>query len=163
VALALKNLLFTVLVPGTVAGYLPYRMVRGQPAAASPALLAAATLLFALGLAGYLWCVLGFAVVGRGTPAPIDAPRRLVVVGLHRLVRNPMYLSVLTVIAGWAVLYRSARVAAYLGAVALLFHLVVLVYEEPALARRFGGEYDAYRRSVNRWLPRRRGGREEDR
>ena len=154
VILALKNLLFTVLVPGTVAGYLPYRLSRAGQLTPSPVLRLVAAFLFALGLAGYLWCVWSFGSVGRGTPAPIDPPRRLVVVGLHRYVRNPMYLSVLTVIAGWVVLYQSVALAWYLGAIALMFHAVVLLYEEPALSSQFGSEYAAYRQVVGRWLPR---------
>ena len=157
--LALKNLLFTVLVPGTVAGFLPYRLSRAGQLTPSPVLRLAAAFLFAPGLAGYLSCVWSFGSVGRGTPAPIDPPWRLVVVGLHRYVRNPMYLSVLTVIAGWAVLYRSVALAWYLGIVALMFHAVVVLYEEPALGSQFGAEYAAYRQSVGRWLPRVRAGR----
>jgi protein-S-isoprenylcysteine O-methyltransferase Ste14 len=152
----LKNLLFTVLVPGTVAGWLPYfwilggRLPRLTPGAALAGLPVAA-----LGLAIYLWCLWDFAITGRGTPAPIDPPKVLVVRGLYRYVRNPMYLGVLAVIAGWAITFRSPSLAIYGAVVALFFHLAVLLLEEPSLRRLFGAAYDDYCAAVSRWLPRR--------
>lgn len=152
--LALKNLLFVVLVPGTVAAYVPLFLVRGDdPTEHLPARLAGG-LLIALGAAGYLWCVWNFARLGRGTPAPIDAPKRLVVAGAHRWVRNPMYLSVLGAIAGWALLFESRGVLVYLAAMAVLFHLIVVFYEEPVLRSQFGPEYERYCEPVRRWWPR---------
>jgi protein-S-isoprenylcysteine O-methyltransferase Ste14 len=155
VILALKVLVFTVLVPGVVAGYLPYRLTRGESPSGSPWAVAVGGALLALGVAGYLWTATAFATVGRGTPFPLDAPRRLVVVGLHRHVRNPMYLSVLTVVAGWATLYASRRVAGYLAIVAAVFHVVVIALEEPVLQAQFGEAYSRYREHVPRWVPRR--------
>lgn len=112
---------------------------------------------FALGLAGAalaLWCVLTFAIAGHGTPAPFDPPRRLVVSGPYKYLRNPMYLGAALALAGAAVLYRSVALLAY----AVLFlsaaHVFVLGYEEPTLARHFGPDYHAYRERVRRWLPR---------
>lgn len=152
-ALLLKNLLFTLVVPGTVAVYVPLLISRhGSPA--SPEVLAAATLLFFGGGAIYAWCVWDFATFGRGTPAPIDAPNRLVVRGLYRFTRNPMYLGVLTVLLGWAVSFRSTALAVYALAVATCFHLFIILYEEPHLLREFGSDYDLYRARVGRWLPR---------
>jgi len=153
VMLVLKNLLFTVLVPGTVAVYLPLYLARGEQAATHPALLGICAFLFTLGITGYLWCVFSFAAIGKGTPAPIDAPKRLIVVGPHRWVRNPMYLSVLSVIAAWAVIFTAPQLFAYLGLVAAVFHLVVVLFEEPLLRRKFGSEYASYCESVRRWLP----------
>ena len=152
--LFLKNLLFTVLVPGTVAGWGPYWVLTagGRPLPA-PRALVPGLLAGGVGFAIYCWCAWDFAVTGRGTPAPIDAPKRLVVRGLYRYVRNPMYLGVLAVIAGWAVAFRSRDVAAYGAVVALGFHLFVLAVEEPVLRRTFGDEYAAYRAAVGRWLP----------
>jgi protein-S-isoprenylcysteine O-methyltransferase Ste14 len=98
-ALLLKNLLFTFLVPGTVAGLLPWT-IAGDATPTTGATLPLAILFFALGLAIYAWCVWDFASFGRGTPAPIDAPKRLVVRGLYRYTRNPMYVGVLTVLLG---------------------------------------------------------------
>lgn len=148
--LLLKNLLFTLVVPGTVSVWIPWFLVRERAASALPV----AVPLFAVGAVIYAWTVWNFAVIGRGTPAPIDAPRRLVVQGPHRFVRNPMYLGVLAVVAGWAIAYRSPGVLGYAALVALAFHAAVLFVEEPALRREFGDEYAAYCRSVRRWLPR---------
>lgn len=150
--LLLKNLLFTLVVPGTVSVWIPWFLVRGQEASA----LLPAVPVFAIGAAIYAWTVYNFAVIGRATPAPIDAPRRLVVRGPHRFVRNPMYLGVLAVVAGWAIAFRSLPLLAYMLLVALAFHSAVLLVEEPALRKQFGAEYAAYCRSVRRWIPRRR-------
>ena len=154
--LFLKNLLFTVLVPGTVAVYVPLWLVRraGQapgPAWSWPQWAALAPL--TAGAAVYFWSVWHFAVTGHGTPAPLNSPRRLVVRGLYRHVRNPMYLGVLAVILGWALFFASWTVARYAAGVAVMFHLFVLVIEEPALRRQFGADYRQYCRTVLRWLP----------
>jgi protein-S-isoprenylcysteine O-methyltransferase Ste14 len=111
----------------------------------------------AVGAAGgalALWCVLTFAFVGKGTPAPFDPPRRLVVRGPYRLVRNPMYLGAAAALAGAAIFYRSLALAGYVVAFLVVTHLFVLGYEEPTLGRLFGSEYEAYRREVRRWVPR---------
>ena len=151
--LFLKNVLFTLVVPGTVAVYVPWRLSLGGAAASGP-LLALAIFVLAAGGATYGWCLWDFATFGRGTPAPIDAPKRLVVRGLYRSTRNPMYLGVLTVVVGWAVLHRSAALVLYALAIATLFHLFVVFYEEPHLHRRFGADYERYRADVPRWFPR---------
>lgn len=149
--LLLKNLLFTVVVPGSVGVYLPLLLASGSGAAGGWWRWSAVVCLL-LGGAIYGWCVLDFASFGRGTPAPIDAPKRLVVHGLYRFSRNPMYVGVLTVILGHALLFRSPVVAGYLVVVALAFHLRVVRYEEPTLARQFGADFAAYRSRVPRWL-----------
>ncbi len=151
VKLLLKNLAFTVLVPGTVAVYLPRLLIAEGAQLAAPLL---AVPVFAIGLAIYVWCVWDFAAHGRGTPAPIDAPKRLVVRGLYGYSRNPMYVGVVTVIVGWALLYRSPAVVVYAAIVGTLFHLRVVLYEEPRLRELFGADYEAYCRRVGRWLPR---------
>jgi protein-S-isoprenylcysteine O-methyltransferase Ste14 len=99
------------------------------------------------------WCVLTFALVGSGTPAPFDPPRRLVARGPYRLVRNPMYLGAALALAGAALFFESKPLAAYAGLFLLATHLFVLLYEEPALRRAFGDDYEAYCRQVGRWLP----------
>lgn len=150
--LLLKNLLFTLLVPGTVAVYLPWSLARALPPA--PFIWRVASLpFFAVGVAVYAWCVWDFATAG-GTPAPIDAPPRLVVRGLYRYTRNPMYVGVLTTILGWVVRYRTAGLLLYAGIVWLCFQAFIVFYEEPHLARIFAAEYAAYRAAVGRWLPR---------
>ena len=107
-----------------------------------------------LGLAGLLWCVRDFYVIGKGTLAPWSPPKRLVVVGLYRFARNPMYLSVLTLVTGIAAWRGSPSTFAYALVLALVFHLRVLLNEEPFLARTFPEEWVAYARAVPRWLPR---------
>ena len=102
---------------------------------------------------------LRFAREGRGTLAPIDPPRFVVRGGAYRYVRNPMYVANVSINLGIALLFGSWRVLIWAGGILLAFHLFVLIYEEPVLHRTFGDDYDAYRRQVGRWLPR-RGGRE---
>jgi protein-S-isoprenylcysteine O-methyltransferase Ste14 len=108
----------------------------------------------AAGAALAAWCVLTFALVGRGTPAPFDPPRRLVVRGPYRYLRNPMYAGAAGALAGAALFYGSLALAVYAGAFLLLMHAFVLWYEEPTLRAHFGAEYDRYCRDVRRWRPR---------
>jgi protein-S-isoprenylcysteine O-methyltransferase Ste14 len=105
-----------------------------------------------------LWCIFTFIFAGKGTPAPFDPPRRLVVRGPYRWVRNPMYLGGVLAIAGASLYFRSAALAAYAAAFLVLAAIFVRFYEEPALERTFGEEYRRYRRDVRRWIPRIRGG-----
>lgn len=149
--LALKNALFTLVVPGTVGGVAPWWLAMRGDRVETPAWLSGP--LFVAGLAIYGWCLWDFAAHGRGTPAPVDAPKRLVLRGLYRWTRNPMYVGVLTVLAGWFAFAPSVPVGAYAVLVALSFHTFVVRYEEPHLAAAFG-EYAAYRARVPRWLPR---------
>jgi protein-S-isoprenylcysteine O-methyltransferase Ste14 len=152
-ALLLKNLLFTLVVPGTVGVYVPLYLAQGEPVATG-ALLPIAVIVLATGGAIYAWCVWDFASFGRGTPAPIDAPKRLVVRGLYRYTRNPMYVGVLTVLLGWAILFQAATILLYAICVGVCFHLFVVLYEEQRLMRQFGAEYQEYCTNVGRWLPR---------
>ena len=148
---------FVLLAPGAVAGWVPWLIARGDAAAAgAPALRWLGGALLAAGWAIVLWCTRDFALRGRGTPAPYDPPRALVTSGLFAVVRNPMYVGVLLAIGGMAAWHRSDRVVAYGALVALAFHLRVILYEEPRLAREFGAAFDAYRRAVPRWIPARR-------
>ena len=107
----------------------------------------------AAGAALILWCILTFVFVGRGTPAPFDPPRRLVVRGPYRFVRNPMYLGAGLALAGAAIVYRSTAILGYLALFGLVLHAFVVWYEEPTLDRMFGADYTAYRSAVRRWLP----------
>lgn len=149
--LFLKNLVFTLLVPATVAGYLPWLIVRGQPID-SPGRLIVSMTLFAIGATIYLWCVWDFASFGRGTPAPIDAPKRLVVRGLYRYTRNPMYVGVLIIIVAWAALAPILTLLVYGLCVGTAFHMFIVLYEEPHLRKVFGLEYKQYCSRVGRWL-----------
>jgi protein-S-isoprenylcysteine O-methyltransferase Ste14 len=152
--LLLKNLIFTFVVLGTIGVYVPLLIAR-EKAPVSGARFAIALAVLAAGGALYTWCVWNFAVVGRATPAPIDAPKRLVMRGPYRFARNPMYLGVLAVILGWAVLFQSTAILRYVFGVALCCHLFVVLWEEPHLRRAFGVEYENYCLRVGRWLPKR--------
>ena len=105
------------------------------------------------GAAVAIWCVLTFAVLGRGTPAPFDPPRRLVVRGPYKYVRNPMYLGAGAALVGAALFYETSALWAYAAGFLVLMHLVVVLYEEPALRRTFGEDYEAYSRQAHRWWP----------
>ena len=106
----------------------------------------------AAGVIGLLWCVRDFYVAGKGTLAPWSPPQRLVVVGLYRYSRNPMYLSVICILLGWTVLFRSSGLLIYAVAIAILFHLRVVFGEEPWLARIHGDQWSAYTARVPRWF-----------
>jgi protein-S-isoprenylcysteine O-methyltransferase Ste14 len=108
-----------------------------------------------------IWCVLTFAFVGKGTPAPFDPPRRLVVRGPYRFVRNPMYIGAGVALCGAALFYRSWPLLGYAAMFGLATHLFVITYEEPTLARIFGEAYERYRGQVRRWLPSPRAGSEK--
>ena len=154
--LLFKNLVFTVLVPGTFGVYIPMAIARatGAKAAGFGFFWLVGFGLLMLGALIYLVCVMEFAVRGRGTPAPIDAPKRLVMSGLYRYVRNPMYVGVLAVVLGLTFLTRSFELLGYSALLALTFHTFIRLYEEPKLRSLFGAEYDQYCVVVPRWIPR---------
>ncbi|HSR69390.1 MAG TPA: isoprenylcysteine carboxylmethyltransferase family protein [Acidobacteriota bacterium] len=154
----LRSLFWAALAPGTVTLLIPYLIVtRWGPATVShwgvTQFLGLALVLTGAGL--LVHCIWNFAAIGRGTLSPLDAPRRLVVNGLYRYTRNPMYVSVLTVLLGEALLFQSLVLLGYAGAWFGLVHLVIVFYEEPVLRRQFGPSYRSYCRQVGRWLPRR--------
>jgi len=101
-------------------------------------------------------CIVTFALIGKGTPAPFDPPRRLVVRGPYRFVRNPMYLGAALAMAGAALYYQSLALLAYVVVFLVATHLFVAAYEEPTLRRAFGDDYSAYCGRVGRWFPRSR-------
>jgi len=109
--------------------------------------------LIAVGVAVYVWCVRVFAVVGRGTPGLWDAPRRFVAAGPYRWVRNPIYIAAVLIVSGEAWLFGSGALVLYAVGLAVACHLFVVGYEEPRLRARFGEPYEAYRRTVSRWIP----------
>lgn len=113
---------------------------------------AIAFLVIGVGIVLLLWCVRDFYVAGRGTLAPWAPPKHLVTVGLYRVSRNPMYLAVGTIVFGFAAGYRATALWIYAVVVVLAFHVRVVTYEEPWLARTFGTEWLAYRGRVPRWL-----------
>jgi protein-S-isoprenylcysteine O-methyltransferase Ste14 len=150
----LKTLLFTLVVPGTVAVLVPRYLMRGFPVPNRGLLSALGAAAILLGAYIYFRCAWEFAVRGLGTPAPIAPTKFLVVSGLHRYVRNPMYLGVALVIVGEAALFRDPHVAEYAVLMLLTAHCFVVFYEEPTLLRQFGESYEQYRRRVPRWIPR---------
>jgi protein-S-isoprenylcysteine O-methyltransferase Ste14 len=107
---------------------------------------------FIAGVGVLLWCVRDFYVAGKGTLAPWDPPKHLVRVGLYRYSRNPMYVGVLLILIGWTAGFRTRSLMIYTIVVAILFHLRVLFYEEPWLARTFPAEWLQYKSSVPRWM-----------
>lgn len=155
---ALGSLVFLFLAPGTIAGVIPWS-ITGWTFAASFAgyvfLKIVGAALIVAGLAPLLDAFARFAFEGEGTPAPVAPTRRLVVHGPYRYVRNPMYLGVLALILGQALLFASLPLLAYAAFIALAFHLFVTFYEEPTLRQTYGTAYDAFTAAVPRWLPRR--------
>lgn len=155
---AAGSAVFLMVAPGTVAGLAPWWLTRWQPGHWWPPARVTAGIiggvLVAVGAAVLLHAFARFALDGRGTPAPIAAPEQLVITGAYRHVRNPMYLAVLTMIGGEALLLARPVLFGYGLAVAAAFWAFVHWYEEPTLARKFGGRFDEYRRSVPGWLPR---------
>jgi protein-S-isoprenylcysteine O-methyltransferase Ste14 len=107
----------------------------------------------AVGAVLALWCIFTFASLGKGTPAPFDPPRQLVIRGPYHFVRNPMYIGAGLALAGAALVYQSLPLLGYTVVFFLIAHLFVLWYEEPTLRRTFGQEYDAYTERVRRWWP----------
>ena len=152
--LALRSLLFLILIPGTVAGYIPLWILRATKHLVIPSLSASSVLsgcLILLGASVLLRCVWDFFSAGCGTLAPVDPPKLLIVRGLYRFTRNPMYNGVLAVLLGEAWLFRSTALLQYAVLIFVMFHLVVIVYEEPSLESKFGESYQEYRRAVPRW------------
>jgi protein-S-isoprenylcysteine O-methyltransferase Ste14 len=148
----LKTIIFTIVVPGSVAVLVPYYFF--FPFATPHGFVRYSGLVpIGIGAAIYFRCAFDFTFAGKGTPAPIDPPKQLVVRGLYRYVRNPMYAGVTLVLLGEALLFGSLSLAEYACAVFLLFSLFVLLYEEPALRHKFGKSYQIYCEKVPRWLP----------
>ncbi len=148
---------FFVIAPGFVVGLAPWWITHWRvraPFLATPLSHFAGAVLLALGVIGLIDSFVRFAVKGLGTPAPVFPTQRLVVTGLYRYVRNPMYVSVVTAILGQALIFGNATLLAYAALVWFLCHLFVLIYEEPVLARTFGSDYQTYRGAVPRWIPR---------
>ncbi len=156
VGLVFRSLLWTILLPGVFAGYVPWRyfglgLARFEVFNVTHVLGAFCITLGTVLLAA---CILEFARSGRGTLSPADPPRHLVVRGLYRYVRNPMYLSVTIIVLGEVLVSHSRALAIYWAIWFLAVNLFVMGYEEPTLRRQFGASYDDYSRRVGRWIPR---------
>jgi protein-S-isoprenylcysteine O-methyltransferase Ste14 len=148
---------FLVIAPGCVAGLAPWWISHWQiqgPFLGLTLFRFAGGMLLGLGVVGLLDSFVRFAVQGLGTPAPVFPTRHLVVTGLYRHVRNPMYVAVVSTILGQGLILGNVTLLEYGGLVWLLFHFFVLLYEEPTLRASFGAEYKSFCAQVPRWIPR---------
>jgi len=153
----LGSALFLIIAPGIVAGFIPWWISKWNvqaPFLGFVPLRALGALLLVVSVLVLLESFARFALQGVGTPAPVFPTRHLVVNGLYRYVRNPMYLAGVSIIFGQAMILGSVSLLAYGVLVWLTFHLFVLAYEEPTLRKTFGTEYDAFCANVPRWVPR---------
>ena len=153
----LGSALFFAVAPSSVAGLVPWWITGWEfrpPFFDLDATRAVGILLIVAGLPGLVDSFARFALQGLGTPAPIAPTQNLVVTGLYRYVRNPIYVALVAVILGQAVLFGDQRLLGYGVLVWLAFHIFVLAYEEPTLWQSYGAEYESYRANVPRWLPR---------
>jgi protein-S-isoprenylcysteine O-methyltransferase Ste14 len=151
-----KTIIFTIIVPGVIIVFIPYEILTSSSAPtpmqfgilqyyiASPILLGATV---------YFWCAWDFTFTGRGTPALIAGPKELVVRGLYRYVRNPMYIGFLSILLGEALLFESLKLLGYTAVMFSFFYFLVVFLEEPILKDKFGESYEKYCQSVARWLP----------
>jgi protein-S-isoprenylcysteine O-methyltransferase Ste14 len=149
--------LFLVIAPGFVAGVAPWWISRWRfeaPFFGIGLIPVLGGALIGLGSVGLLDSFARFALQGLGTPAPVFPTKHLVVTGLYRYVRNPMYVGVVSTILGQGLLFGNARVLEYGVVVWFLFHLFVLIYEEPVLHATYGAGYEAFCNAVPRWIPR---------
>jgi protein-S-isoprenylcysteine O-methyltransferase Ste14 len=150
----IRTLIFTIFIPGFWTAMMPYWIL---PRGARPdwrGAGAAGWLLVAAGIALYFACAFwGFAVRGKGTPLPADPPKKLVVEGPYRVVRNPMYWSVALVVLGEAAVFHSVALVDLAAVFFVGVNLFVLFFEEPGLRQKFGAEYEEYCRRTPRWLP----------
>lgn len=152
-----RTVIFTLLVPGAITAVVPYLLLSRRlerfafdiglfrPLGVVP---------IALGVAVYAWCAWEFGVAGRGTPAIYDPPKVLVVRGLYRVVRNPIYIGIALILFGEAVVFQSLTLLVYAIVVWLACHWFVLYGEEPELLNKFGEAYEVYLKDVPRWIPR---------
>ena len=153
----LGSFAFFLAAPAVVAGVVPFTLVgwtMEPPLLGLPGERLAGVVAIGTGLACLLDCFARFAFEGRGTPGPVEQTESLVTSGLYRHVRNPMYVCVLTIVSGQALLFGQIRLVPYVGALLVAFHLFVLLYEEPSLRRRFDEPYETYCVHVRRWCPR---------
>jgi protein-S-isoprenylcysteine O-methyltransferase Ste14 len=153
---AVGSLLFLVVMPGVVAGLVPWGLT-GWEVEDPPLILSAlGYVILAAGVAVLLHAFVRFVVEGVGTPAPVAPTRHLVIGGLYRYVRNPMYIAVALTILGQAMVLGRPVLVLYALVFGVTVSSFVIFYEQPTLTHQFGAEYEAYREAVPAWLPRRR-------
>lgn len=155
-SLAFRNLFFTILQPGVVAGLLPYWILGDQFSETFKRNFSffqyVAISIFAVGVAIMFYCVGLFAVKGKGTLSPADPTKKLVISGLYKFSRNPMYIGVMLMLIGEAMFFSSNSLWIYTTIVFIVFNLFIIFHEEPRLKRNFGAEYQQYLKTVRRWL-----------
>ena len=151
-----KTLLWSVFVPGTLTTLVPYLILRSSAEGFSLNLSVFRYVGIIPILSGaliYFWCAWDFTFVGKGTPAPFDAPKKVVATDAYQFTRNPMYVACVSVLIGEAIFFESAALLIYALVLFLIFHIWILIYEEPTLRKNFGASYEEYCREVSRWLP----------
>lgn len=159
----IRLIIFTILVPGFVAGYIPQRlMIEMPPDWQNTKIKWLGIALIGIGICLYLLCAITFVVRGSGTPniwfaRPLrfllgEEPGKMVNSGLYRFSRNPMYVGVLTTVLGEACFYQRYVLLHYFLFLVILFHLVVVMIEEPHLRKKFGKDYEEYRKKTRRWF-----------
>jgi len=151
----LRVLVAFLVLPGMAAGVIPFVLSTFDPFKGDGNMLGLVVLV--LGFSILMWCVRDFYVSGKGTLAPWDPPEKIVIIGLYRYVRNPMYVGVLFILLGWAIVAASPLVFGYALILYMAFHIRVIISEEPWAERTFGSEWIAYKSNVPRWLPRFKG------
>jgi protein-S-isoprenylcysteine O-methyltransferase Ste14 len=151
------SIVFFCIVPVTVAGWVPWWITHWRfdpPFLGLAAFRIPGIPLLCFGIPVLIDSCLRFAIQGLGTPAPVAPPKKLVVSGLYRFVRNPMYVAVVSTILGQGLLFGNNDLLIYAACVWLTMHTFVVVYEEPRLRAQFGGEYESFLTAVPRWIPR---------
>ena len=151
---ALKSILFFIVAPGMVAGYIPLALFRNGPKIDAGIFAYLAFPLWLVGGTLLVWSFWNFLHEGSGTPAPVDPPKELVVTGFYRYMRNPIYTGILAILAGYFLWFGYWGLLIYGMIVFLAFSVFVMYYEEPTLKRKFGPAYEEYCRRVPRWFPR---------
>lgn len=151
---ALKSLLFLIVAPGIIAGYIPLVLLRNGSQITTGIFAYLAFPLWLIGGVILLWSFWNFFREGRGTPAPIDPPKELVAVGFYRYVRNPMYVGIFLTLIGHFLWFGYWNLLIYAIVVFFFFNAFVIFYEEPTLKRKFGVAYEEYCKRVSRWIPR---------
>ena len=155
-SLFFRNLFFTILQPGIVAGLIPFlilgdkvKNISDQPFAFYHAL---GVLIFVGGIVIMLICIVSFAIHGKGTLSPADPTKKLVVAGLYKFSRNPMYVGVMMILVGEAIFFPSVSLWIYTFSIFSAFHIFIIFFEEPRLRKDFEEEYDSYCKKVKRWI-----------
>ncbi len=158
VSLFIRNLVFTILQPGIVAGLIPYWILGNNvndifvQHLLHRGLHYSGAIIFVIGFVIMLWCIISFAVQGGGTLSPVDPTKRLVVAGFYKFSRNPMYVGVILILIGEAIFFQSVDLWIYSLFVFIVFNIFTILVEEPRLRKDFGEEYKRYCKKVRRWI-----------